>query len=912
MPNVQCPNCQISVKLPKPKPGKFKLECKSCKQTFRLLIQERSDGSFRFKTALRNTKTAAAEINTDRGSDQRLPFAGDANKHIADQNQIHPLSPRQSQDRPVVAKPDAAKPDAANRLATTNEPSGPDAQSRPLTSNDRLGPYRLIKLLGEGGMGSVFLANQTSLDREVALKVLKNHLSGNPAMLARFTREAYAAAQLIHPNVVQIYDMGDDHGNSYFSMELVDGCSLRQLIQDNKQLDPKEAAGYILQAARGLQCAHDAGMVHRDVKPSNLLVNQDGLLKVADLGLVQVPNQAEIDDSEVDQMVALSASQDLTRVGAKIGTPYYMAPEQAKTAAVDHRADIYSLGCTFYVLLTGNRPFDGRSVQEVIVKHSSEPLVLPSQVVDRVPGRLSQIVAKMMAKRPEDRYQNMGEIVEQLQGFLGIKSSDAFSPDEADAIEIDAACRNFNSTENAKVRRFIPSGLILVSILFATVSSIVSWKLSTGFMLMPVFALAAYFIICGLISNSVLFNQCRELIYRGGVSACLKWAVASILLVVASFLVGTLTYWVFTGILGVGLGIGYYFLIDVAITKARRTSVAKAESLLRRLRVDGQNESTIQNFVAKYSPQDWEEFFETLFGYEAKRLIRDRLAALEANTSRRKFRAWRYGIYDRLADHLDAFATQSDRKHLRQIEEAGLVAAGVSIQDARSQASQIAEAIVDNGDAIRIAQLEKRLAKADPKFEREQQRAKIKAMLADARSGKYKRAKSSLSDRSIQLDRFLGATPRLLLGCCLIVGSLLWARQNDLLLSVEQLQEIGEQSLVAVRNQDAANEAVEAAKAEGQILKQAILAKETKLLWGLFYSFDSLIAGLVLLLSTVVFGWRISIFVIPAAIVAMVGPALGVPDFLAADVSVPHLNATTAIIALGLLSLGIVFGRRED
>ena len=899
------------MKLAKPKSGKFAPSCSGCKKKFQLLIKEQPDGSFKYKTAPfkanpskpsptakpAQSKRTPVELNATRAESSGQTRIPDGPATASDINQTRADSVRPSQ-APTQTGPAAG----ANVSRTASAPA----------KKGRLGPYRLIKILGEGGMGSVYLANQTSLDREVALKVVKNHLSANPAMLARFTREAYAAAQLVHPNVVQIYDMGDDNGNSYFSMELVDGCSLHQLIGEKKKLDPEEAASYILHAARGLQCAHNAGMVHRDVKPGNLLVNQDGLVKVADLGLVQVPNQDEIDDSDVNQMVALSASKDLTRVGATIGTPYYMAPEQAKTAAVDHRADIYSLGCTFYVLLTGKRPFDGKSIEEVVSKHTNEPLIVPSQIVERVPGELSSIVAKMMAKRAADRYQSMGELIEELENFLGVKSSEAFTPDEKDAIAIETACKTFNSPATAKLRGVMPLALLAVSILFAFVTSFISWRLATGFLLMPFFAFAAYFVTSGLNTESVLFNKARELVYRGGVFVWLKWAFAAILLVAASFLVGTFPHWLFVGVLGVGLGAGYYFLIDLATAKARVPCLASAETLVRRMRVKGMEESTIQNFVAKYSPPNWEEFFEKLFGYEAKRRVRDQLATSNVGKQKKKFRAWRDGIFDRFSERLEAFTNDDDRKHLRQVEEAGLVATGVSAQDARGQASQMADAIVDNGDAIRIAQLEKRLAKADPKFEREQQREKIKAMLADARSGKYKRQESSMNRLSAKLDRFLGAYPRFLLGCCLIVGSLLWARQNDLLLSVDQLKELGEQGLAAAQDPDAANDAVESAKAQGQKMKDELSAKQTSSLWGLFHSFDSLIAGVVLLLSTIVFGWRMSIFVIPAAIVAMFGSSFGIPDFLPAAYQVPYLNTTTALIAIGLFCAGVVFGRREE
>ena len=156
-----------------------------------------------------------------------------------------------------------------------------------------IGGYKIVKELGRGAMGAVYLARQTSLDRDVALKTIQAQYADNPTFIARFTREAYAAAQLTHHNVVQIYDLGQENGTNYFSMEFVRGQSLDDIIRKEGKLDPEVAVGYILQAARGLQYAHDHGMVHRDVKPANMMINDNGIVKVADLGLVKTPAAAE-------------------------------------------------------------------------------------------------------------------------------------------------------------------------------------------------------------------------------------------------------------------------------------------------------------------------------------------------------------------------------------------------------------------------------------------------------------------------------------------------------------------------------------------------------------------------------------------------------------------------------------------
>ena len=863
MLNVKCPSCDANMKLSKPKAGDFSPTCKHCQVQLKLSIRQLPNGSFKHKASL-PLENSQAETNA---------------------------SPPKATDGPTQTDDPISKPKRRN-----------------------LGPYRLIKKLGQGGMGAVFLANQTSLDRQVALKVVKPSLADNPGVMARFTREAYAAAQLIHPNVVQIYDMGQDDGKSYFSMEYVKGKTLRELA-GKKPLKPETAAGYILQAARGLQCAHQAGMVHRDIKPGNLLVNQEGLVKVADLGLVKVEGLSEIEGQNISDMVKISASQDITKLGATIGTPYYMAPEQAQWGDVDHRADIYSLGCTFYVLLTGKRPFEGKTADEIASQHASAKLVEPHRVSEDVPEELSAMVTKMMAKQPGDRFQNMADVIDQLEEFLGLKQAGMSTLSENDAIAIENAGREFNAAPLASVRGLAVLALIAVAFLFAVVTSWINWKLAASFCLMPLFAIAAYFVTSGIHHSSILFEKTRELIARSSLLDRGKWIAAATLLIIATYLLGMTPFLIFVAVLGIGLGIGYHLLIDLPTASAREPAIEAANNLIRRWRVKGVDETSLQTFVAKHAPPAWEEFFESLFGYAAKRRIRKQVSA-ELGKPKPKFRAWRDRIHDRLTGSLKTLSDDDDRRHLRNVEQAGLMGAGLSADEALSQASQIADALVDHGTSLRIAQLEKRLAKADPKFEREKTRESIKRNLADAKSGKYKRKRSKADTIDPKLDRLLGGFPRFLLGCLLVLGSTLWAQQNDLLLSAAQFRALGEHSFDAVKDQatgpdeKAADQVATSIKQQGQLLLDAVAAKPTRPWLVLFYSFDSLIAGLVLIGSAIIGGWRMAIFILPAALIALLGNALGVPDLL--PVEIPNLNKTTTLIAFTLLVMGVIFGRRED
>ncbi len=260
------------------------------------------------------------------------------------------------------------------------------------------------KRLGTGGMGAVYLAHDASLDRAVAIKILPDELALKTEAQERFIREAQAQARLSSPNVVQIYFIGHvpperlmtpvagttgaRHGSLYFAMELAPGGSLEALLERGERLDPEEARQQMIQVARGLRDAHAAGLVHRDIKPGNLLLGRDGAVKIADFGLAK-PRDPNL---------------GLTRDGAVLGTPLYMAPEQAMGEPLDHRADMYALGATFFHLLTGSPPFDAPNAVAMIARHLTAPPPRVRERVAAVPLRLAAIVERLMAKDRAERY----------------------------------------------------------------------------------------------------------------------------------------------------------------------------------------------------------------------------------------------------------------------------------------------------------------------------------------------------------------------------------------------------------------------------------------------------------------------------------------------------------------------------
>ncbi len=276
----------------------------------------------------------------------------------------------------------------------------------------KLGNYEVLSELGRGGMGAVYLSRQLSLNRQVALKVMNPKWATDAEFLANFMREAYAAASLIHHNITQIYDIGADRGLNFFSMEYVDGQSLGEMARDGDGMDPARSAGFLLQAARGLGYAHDNGMIHRDVKPDNLLINEQGVVKVTDLGLVKTPESELAVDDAADGLTQLHVCRAL-------GTPAYMSPEQARNPnAADERSDIYSLGCTLFRMVANEPLFPGKSALEVMTKHVEKPVYHSRMHEGGIPDWLEGVLLKMVEKDPDKRHQRMSEVVTALRDAI--------------------------------------------------------------------------------------------------------------------------------------------------------------------------------------------------------------------------------------------------------------------------------------------------------------------------------------------------------------------------------------------------------------------------------------------------------------------------------------------------------------
>jgi serine/threonine-protein kinase len=267
-------------------------------------------------------------------------------------------------------------------------------------STQRIQGYRIIRKLGAGAMATVFLAQQESLDRPVAIKVLPKKFSENEDFLERFYKEGRAAAKLNDANIVQAYDVGKSGEYHYFVMEYVDGDTVYEQITEKKKLSQEEALPIIRQVALALKHAHRVGFIHRDIKPKNIMIANNGDVKLADLGLARA-----LDDREAAEAEA----------GRAYGTPYYISPEQIRGKKdITPAADIYGLGATLYHMVTGNVPFPGKNPSDVMHRHLKQELVPPDHINPTLSAGFSQIIEMMMAKDVSQRYQNASDLIEDL------------------------------------------------------------------------------------------------------------------------------------------------------------------------------------------------------------------------------------------------------------------------------------------------------------------------------------------------------------------------------------------------------------------------------------------------------------------------------------------------------------------
>ena len=292
--------------------------------------------------------------------------------------------------------------------------------------------YEILERIGSGGMSDVYRARCHKLNRLVAIKVLKEEFSQDASFVEKFKMEAQAAARLSHPNIVNVYDVVDEGDLHYIVMELVEGITLKSYIAKKGMLGTREAIGIALQMAQGIEAAHESGIVHRDIKPQNIIISMDGKVKVTDFGIAR-------------------AASSQTMSATAVGSVHYISPEQARGGYCDTRSDIYSFGVTLYEMMTGKVPFEGDNTVTVALAHLEEPMEKPSAVNPAVPVSLEKIILKCTQKKPEYRYGSMGEVIEDLRRAL--IEPDADFVEEAPRADSTARTVTISEEELNKIRQ---------------------------------------------------------------------------------------------------------------------------------------------------------------------------------------------------------------------------------------------------------------------------------------------------------------------------------------------------------------------------------------------------------------------------------------------------------------------------
>ena len=297
--------------------------------------------------------------------------------------------------------------------------------------------YEILEKVGMGGMAEVFKGKDHKLNRFIAVKVLKEEFRENDGFVKKFKEEAQAAAGLAHPNIVNVYDVGDENGIYYIVMELVEGITLKSYIERKGHLTVKEATSIAIQVSAGLEVAHNNQIVHRDIKPQNIIISKEGKVKVTDFGIAK-------------------ATTSQTTTSSAMGSVHYASPEQARGGYVDHRSDIYSLGIVLYEMVTGRVPFDGDTAVAVAVKHLQEPMVLPSTYNQEISYSLEQIIVKCMEKSPDRRYQDMEDLIADLKQSLMTPDEDFVKRVDLDSQAKTVVMKKENTAKVKAARKIEP------------------------------------------------------------------------------------------------------------------------------------------------------------------------------------------------------------------------------------------------------------------------------------------------------------------------------------------------------------------------------------------------------------------------------------------------------------------------
>ncbi len=807
----------------------------------------------------------------------------------------------------------ALPPVLASNMDTPAVPSPPQFGSpRPASVPAFLAGCLVRRELPRRTIGPVYFARQLAFNRDVTLELMKPQWAGSATFVARFTREAYAAAQLSHHHIAAIHGFGEDKGHVYVTTEFVAARSLGDLTREKDRLDAAEAVAYVLQAARGLKCAHDQNMFHRDLSPETLVVNRAGLVKVLDLGLAKTPDADEAEEaarSGQPTAPAPSPSQT-TQPRVPIASLGFMAPElAANPAAVGPRTDIYSLGCTLYFLLTGRPPFEGRTAVEILDQQENKVFVAPDEPIKSVPKALSAVVLKMVARKPADRHADMADVIRDLETHLGVSSIGPISQSDDQAKLLEQNAIAWHDSPSARLRARITTAILAGCLGLALASFLPGWWfMASAFLSLGIFTAMADFAIAGFRQKTSLFQKVTPLVLGSSPSEWLTTLASVALLIGLLFVLKLFWIWVALALLAVGIAAGLRVL-DLRAEFEQHAQFELIEAVVRSLRRQGHDEDLIRRFVCSSCGQHWEALYESLFGYESMLHARDLCGRTSGRPARPKYMPWRDPLIRWIDARLALRREAEERAVLQKFEERALHAQGINLVTARRKADRAARAMVATAAEIRetirprdgTIMVNRSIAEAI-----REAAVKPEAVLLEYERGAF-------DDRDHSRDRTrvisdlanvaFGPKIRFLFGAALLAGCIAWMHQNAMIsaehaTALVEAAKSGDITAVQTHAQAGVAHARDQAARPTQTLDLPVLPP---VVLSMVSSFGAGFGGLMLIISSFVSGSRIALFAIPAAAIPVLGPRLGLPPLAGLDPSFIPSVIGAALIAAGLI-----------
>lgn len=724
-----------------------------------------------------------------------------------------------------------------------------------------IGPYRVERELGRGRLGPVVGARHGPTGDEVALRVVKPEWACLPKYVARLTRDAFAAAQFAHPNLVRLLDLGEAQGRVFFASEFADGTTLADRMARQGALPPREAVALVLQAARGLRYAHGHGLPHGDVRPANILVGRDGMTRVADLGLTRTPGSVDAEEvRETRGPVALGGQPEADAFMERVQT------------------DLRGLGRTLAHLLTNN---DG----------DASPTGL---IAAGLPMNLVELVRSLAEPRPGA---DLNQAVPALEKFLAARGPGASGPREDDTRVLAECLTSYRASPSARLRsRIVLAGLGSCALLVLVTTLARHPLVAATFLGLGLMTAAARFVVLGVTRRAEPFPRVRALVVEGRANDLLTGLAALALFVTALVVLHLLAAWIVFGILALVLALGLHFTLDRRVEAERRGAVEEAEALLKGLRLQGVGEDSVRRFVLVATGDDPSGFYEALFGEEARRAARE-APARGPIAFLHRFRDWRDVVTPWVEARHEARRRARDGVFLQAIEERGLVSEGVNLLTARRKARRIAAAMVATAAEIRWAE-------AEPDGPDRPTVARAVRSAAETPEQILAAQESGLSgpDPSRVVDFLTGPRARFLLGAVMVAGCLAWVHQNGVI-SGDQIKDVAARAIDDPDPLRAIRDARIDVRlpARGEPLSLPYLPRVVA---GLFRDFGSGAAGLILILSAFLRGSRVAYFAFPGAALALFGARLGLPGLG------PFTADTTGmVVGAGVAFLAALFGK---